>query len=341
VADSPRIAGVRAARLHRRLRLSAGVALGVAAAALLVSTLRPLPKPDGVEALAPAAAPPPPALGGELASRERRLTTLSGAGNIFAADRRPWPADAPDPEAIAEVEPESQPPDRPPQVAQRNEPPAIEEIRLTDQPTAAATQSIEKLSLRGVLASGGRRLAMIAGGVPRQRDDVELYREGDVFLKDTWRVIRIDSKHDRVILEHLGQGDVLALSMYDSPFAAAPQAASDDGTTVVRATEFEARREMLDAGVERSDVDDLMEMVARLERGEDVEAEPDEQEPAVAATPEEPAAEPGTRRAPQEMPAGMAELLKAMMQDAARSRGAERRDEPAPETPEQTEESSG
>ena len=37
----------------------------------------------------------------------------------------------------------------------------------------------------------------------------------------------------------------------------------------------------------------------------------------------------------------MAELLKAMMQDAARSRGAERRDEPAPETPEQTEESSG
>ena len=310
---------ITAGRLHRqrqrRIRNAAHAVLALALAVLLFAALRPLPVPPAASAPVLPAVAPLPSDADPVETRERRLADLARSGNVFAPDRLAWeedeietaavdPDDQPDPADLAPVSPGAAKP-------------GLGPIRLTERPTAAATKSRDALDLVGVYVSGERRFAMIRGGEPDRKKDVELYSEDDVFYGETWRLLRVVPEHDRVILEHLGQGDILALSMYDYEI---PSVAAVEDEPTLDPT-IAAREEMLDAGVAEEDVEDVFELLAALERGEDIaEGEP-EAEPAESdevASNEQPNAKPsGT--AP-EMPDALSGLLRSMILDARSNR---------------------
>jgi len=311
-----------AGRLHRqrqrRVRNASHAVLAVGGGVLLFAALRPLPAPPTPDAPELPAVGALPLASDDVEARERRLADLSTSGNVFAADRLAWEEEQVE---LASSETEDEPED-----VATNAPvspgaakPGVGPIRLTERPTAAATKSRDALELVGVYVSGERRVAMIRGGEPDRRKDVELYTEDDVFYGDTWRLLRVVPEHDRVILEHLGHGDILALSMYDYEIpsvAAAEEPPLDEAAIAANA----AREEMLEAGVAQDDVEDVFEMLAALERGEDVEDdEAPEAQPEVATNgPPEPDDAPRSA-GPREMPEALSGLLRSMILDARRS----------------------
>lgn len=312
-----------AGRLHRqrqrRVRNGAHAVLALGGGVLLFTALRPLPAPatpDAPELPAISAIP----LGSDAVdARERRLAELSTSGNVFAADRLAWQDEQVE---LATNETEDAPvePDETGPVSPGAAKPGVGPIRLTERPTAAASKSRDALELVGVYVSGERRVAMIRGGEPDRKKDVELYGEDDVFYGDTWRLLRVVPEHDRVILEHLGHGDILALSMYDYEIpsvAAADEPLVDEATLAASA----AREEMLEAGVAQEDVEDVFEMLAALERGEDVQDDsaPVEDPDQVAAN-EPPKPDGGSPPGPREMPEELSGLLRSMILDAQRSK---------------------
>lgn len=322
------LAGARAARTHRTVRLVSLAALATAVVMILALALRPLPRPP--VAGVPAIGTPPAAVTAHdsIAGREERLSGLTAAGNVFAPDRQPWAIETltPGAPALAEASPEPPAPvtSVPPPFTTSGGSVNLAEVVLTELPTAAAKKSRDALTLRGLFVSGSRRIAMIQGGESRRREAVELYEEGEVFSLDTWRLVHIDPDRDRVIIEHLGQGDILELALYDGsavPLAAVP---TDDSPRVLPATEDQARQDLLSAGVSGEDVDAVFDLLSAIARGEDPEPWPPSEpaadappRPAVAAAPE---AAPRERQPgePPSMPEGMAELLKSMITDAAR-----------------------
>ncbi len=306
-------------RLKRREKRTGAIALGalvLGGGVLAIAAFRPLPAPTIAGPPVLPAITPPGALGDPIDARETRLSTLARSGNVFAPDRLAWAEDDPPEETDETVENEA--PDV--TIADSTSPlPAI--ITLTERPTAAAKKSRDSLELMGVFESGDNRFAMIRGGETDRRKDVEFYREDDVFLSDTWRVMRILPAHDRVIIEHLGQGDILALTMYDSemPSVAAvePSATAPAGTG--NAAADAARADLLNAGIAQEEVDDVFEMLAALENKKSDGTPPDEGEP-VAATPEQSPPAPARGGAPKEMPSELAGLLRSMIMDAQKSR---------------------
>lgn len=300
-----------------------------ASAAFLVGVLflgfaaiRPLPTPPAPAAAAPINIPPVYAQRSDLALREQLLTGLIATGNVFAPDREPWP------DTIAELpEPEPETTAAAPAPAPlpgTGATPAVEEIQLTAMPTAAAARSLDGLTLRGLMVSGGRRLAMIEGGTPRQRTAVDLYREGQVFSAETWKILKIDDRHDRVIIEHLGQGDVLELTLYDSAPAVA-QTPVSAAPVVEPSSAAQARQELIDAGIDAGDVAGVFDILAALQEGKTPPAPTEE--PHAARTQAGTAPPPDTTTTTPELPPGFADLLRSMMADAARSRPPEKKDQ--------------
>ena len=317
-----RPAGVRRARAVRVARGAALAALGVGGAVLIGVWLWPLPTPVASEAARPGPAPSPPERGETIEARRERLAALGAHGNVFAPDREAWALadaapedaspveDADDPGAgeIASEEPGGAKPETP-----------VEEIALTERPTAAASKSLDALALRGVLETGAGRLAMIQGGEAGARKETRIYREGDVFYGETWRVVRVDARHDRVILEHLSHGDVLALKMYGDEIvalaSAAPEETQEPATPEVASrTMLQARDELKQGGVPEEDVNELFDLVRAMERGET----PDLEEDAATA---QGAGEPSADDRTEGLPPEMAQLLRSMLRDAAGSTG--------------------
>jgi len=322
-----RPAGARRARAIRAARGAALAALGVGGAVLVGAWLWPLPEPDAADALKPGPSPAMPEGGETIESRRDRLAALSAHGNVFAPDREAWAlADAGETEGEPEGSaPEEETTDPGPTQAASGQPdgaPAeipVEEIALTERPTAAASKSLDALALRGVLETDAGRLAMIQGGEAGARKDTLVYREGDVFYGETWRVVRVDARHDRVILEHLSHGDVLALGMYGDEVAAISAAAPDQTTEqaapeVASRTALQARDDLRKGGVPEEDVNELFDLVRAMERGETPEVEED---PAAAQGPEGTSADDRT----EGLPPAMAQLLRSMLKDAAGSSG--------------------
>ncbi len=172
------------------------------------------------------------------------------------------------------------------------------EFVLTERPTAAATKSLDAMALRGLFASGDRRVAMIQGGESDRRKDVELYEEGDVFFADTWRILQIDAVGDRVILEHLGHGDILELTLYEVSAPRMAAAEPKPAVDVARVNEEQARADLLEAGVSADEVESVFEMLAAIERGEDPPAVDGDDELAAPV-----AVTPARERQPGELPA--------------------------------------
>jgi len=304
--------------IRRRETRTGVIALGallLGGGVLAFAAFRPLPAPTVAGPPVLPSIAPPDALGDPIDARESRLSTLARSGNVFAPDRLAWAEDVEPPletdEPIVDTTPNET-------ISDSSSPlPAI--ITLTERPTAAAKKSRDALDLLGVFASGDNRFAMIRGGESDRRKDVEFYREDDVFFSDTWRVMRILPEHDRVIIEHLGQGDILALAMYDSEM---PSIAVNDPPTTPSAAANPAdaaRADLLDAGIAQEEVDDVFEMLAALESAEGADAKPNADD-TVAAAPEEAPPAPAGGRAPKEMPNELAGLLRSMILDAQKSR---------------------
>ena len=315
-------AGVRRARAERVWLLAAWGAIGVAGVALLVTAVRPLPDVTVADAGPDFVVPGAVRGGASIGAREERLRALAMPGNIFAFDRLAWMDEAAE-EAVAQAE-EPEPMDVEVQASTSAEV-FPEEIVLTERPTSAATKSHDALTLRGLFASGDRKMAMIQGGESDRRKDVELYREGDVFFAKTWRILRIDAKRDRVILEHLGQGDVLELTLYD---AAAPGLAAvvpEPAVGVAQVNGDQARADLLEAGVSADEVESVFEVLAALERGEDLPAVEEEAGGVAVASVPERAKKPGEAPA---MPSALAELLRSMAADAQSSHNASKPKDP-------------
>jgi len=316
-----RPAGASRARAARAARVAGAVALGAGGVALLGAWLWPLPEPAAPGVATPGSAPA--SLPGEesIEARRDRLAALSSAGNVFAPDRAAWPSVDTEDEAVAQAEdePDASGDDQASSAsvadASGGAPALPEDIPLTARPTAAASKSLDALALRGVLAVGDRRIAMIQGGEPGDRKKTYVYREGDEFYGETWRVLRVDASRDRVILEHLSHGDVLALEMYDASATAVASAAEDGapkGPEVASRTSLQARDDLREGGVPDEDVDELFELVRAMERGETPEVEDD-----AAAAEDEPSADDRTKG----LPPAMAQLLRSMLKDAAGSPG--------------------
>lgn len=324
------LAGARVRRTQRRAALIAGGALAVGLGAIAVATLRPLPSPQADEELSIPDAPVARALSDALEHRQQRLAALAQAGNVFAPDRLAWKNGEASVQNEEVVE-EPQAPSATPPVAHGAAQPVI---TLTERPTAAAKKSRDSLDLLGIFASGEKRFAMIRGGEADRRKDVELYREDDVFFADTWRVLRIVEESDYVILEHLGQGDIVALSMYATEIpsvAAAAPAAS--GPAIATATAEEAGAQMLEAGIAESDVNEVLDLLGALERGEDIT--PTEEEAVAAAEKPAPDAQQEPRKpgAAPEMPPALAGLLRSMAMDARKSRESQDEDKSDEDAP--------
>jgi len=322
--DASRPAGAGRARVIRAARGAALAALGVGGAVLIGAWLWPLPEPDAADALKPGPSPALPERGETIESRRDRLAALSAHGNVFAPNREAWaladsggsdPGDPapeeettdPGPTQTASGQPDGAPAEIP-----------VEEIALTERPTAAASKSLDALALRGVLETDAGRLAMIQGGEAGARKETRVYREGDVFYGETWRVVRVDARHDRVILEHLSHGDVLALGMYGDEVAALTAAPEETGEPaapeVASRTALQARDDLKQGGVPEEDVNELFDLVRAMERGETPEAE---DEVAAAERADEPSADDRT----DGLPPAMAQLLRSMLKDAAGSSG--------------------
>ena len=319
MADLHRIsgwAGRRRSSAHQLLTRLAGGALGLSVLLLAVVALRPLP---GAPASEPAALPVIPSAhrpSDALAQREQRLRALEGMGNVFASGRAAW-----EPMAEADPEPEpdtAQPP--PAQVVTQADPAhtgssRLAAIPLTALPSAAAKKSRDSMALRGLLVAGDRRLAMIQGGTPRERNATDVYREGQVFSAETWKILRIDEDNDRVILEHLGQGDILELTMYDAS-APALTAAPASGLPAVQTADLaEARRSMTEAGIPGDEVDSVFAILDAMEKGEPIPA--DDAAVTAAAPPREKRVDENGR---PELPPEFAALLRSMMSEAAASK---------------------
>ncbi len=332
MADQPLrtpTAGAKRATNAKRITRAALAVCAIVLLAVVVAALRPLPTPPAALTPELAATPSPLPEPESITTRETRLAQLAKPANIFAKDRTPWPSETagadpePTPEETTTPEPQTE-------LAQTDTPPLPETITLTERPSSASRKSRDALQLMGVYVSGDVRAAMIKGGEPDRRKDTELYHEDDIFYGDTWRLLRVVPEHDRVILEHLGQGDILALSMYAAEIPTVtpePVAAAEPAPNIAEVTTDQARQNLLDAGVDPNEVAQVFDLLATLQR--DGELPPPSQKepeatPRVATTPTTPAdaqpAAPTTTGGSPEMPPALAELLRSMVADTQKRR---------------------
>lgn len=247
------------------LALLAGAALVVGAA------VWPLAEPPAVEPIAPPSVPTVASHRLTVADRERALGALE-VRNLFSIDGRFWAA------PVAEAPPPEQDPGaQAPNAAtpgQPNEGAAAPIITSAAEMPADIKAAFENLELRGIRTDGhGELIAMISFIASANRLAAVDVRSGEEFSDEKhaqakWRVVSIDTRRDRVVLERIGKR--VSLAMYPAepvPVDITPDAATPEGdparpsVAVTTATPEQVVADLRAAGVDEQEIALLMRMV--------------------------------------------------------------------------------
>ncbi|TVQ31712.1 MAG: hypothetical protein EA376_08595 [Phycisphaeraceae bacterium] len=299
----------------------AAAALAMALLWFIYAVVRPLPSPPAAEAQRVPRAPVAPERTQPIDVRENRLDALVSA-NYFNHEREFWAPDAGETEALAEAQRLEQAAEEQAAEAERlasrqrtidpNEPMAFDSIPITDRSSAPVSllQRVQEVQLRGVYRGEGDPVAMIDLMTEREpRNRMRRLRIGQRFDEDNWRLIAIDDVTDRIILSRAGYN--FMISLYDSPFgrdgslAQASDAAHEAESP--GKSEEEVRSELADAGLEQSEIDNLLALALGDDALEGEAAKADEAPADEARATETPEAE-----SQQTRPPGVATILRLL-----------------------------
>jgi len=314
----------------------AAAALGAGWLGLVV--VSPLPTPNAEEAPRLPALPSLPREDASLEQRQRILASLTSE-NVFRPDRTFW--------TRAPTAPTADDATPPPSVASAEEPTSTDDaaplaaesaggtidydsipIRALGQLSPAVNKKVRELILRGVYATQGEPVAMIGTVAEQATRGAAPRRVGDRFDDGAWRVLAIDAKRGRVILERTGEVNVeLRLypdDAYEPSWPRGEVAAADSGPEASGAVAEDEpadasarleqiRRELESAGVDPEAIDETLTLAEETARED--EAEGVEGEAAVAARAEggetKGEAEPAQRKR-RRGPSGVGPLLKLL-----------------------------
>jgi len=310
---------------------AAGLALLLALAWWTWSWRQPLPEPqinapDPPPSAEIALFPEPPSI----EQRDQLLASLLEQGNLFAPDRQPWKRDRlaeadqtetnkPQSENSQADQTESDSPpteDAPALAGKPGEPIDIDRIAITpkEKTSVAIRQEMEHLRLRGVYRTDAGPAALISDRRGKHRDRSHIYRPGEAFDEGRWRVLAIDIEQGRVILQRAGVN--VQLQMHETLQGATVASASSGGNEtrkptprVVQATPEDIRRELLEAGVEQSEIEALLQLAQRDSETTQSANKPDQAKKTARDALTDAASIP-------QAPEGFAELLKMMASGA-------------------------
>jgi len=288
-----------------------------AIAIFLAAALWPLPDPPVGEVAAPPAIPAIPAVRATVADRESTLASLTKR-NIFSANGAFWLA-PPEPDAVADN-------GAPGSGGDRSAPPMpIPVITQSDPIPPDLKPALDNLRLAGVrINPAGVAFAMFV--CASDLTTMIQRTAGEEFVdkqnpQAPWRIIDIDTTHDRVTVERSGKRVSLALYANEPiPVVVAPPPAPVPATSpapkfqIERASEADVVRDLRAAGVDEKDIAALTELLRK-----DPEAFARAQAEALGA----PA---------QEAPTGIGEVFK-FMQQAKESKDAPGANPPTPPPP--------
>ncbi len=274
--DLSRVGGGGAAL--RAATVGAALAFLSAIVWVSVAALRPMPEPEIAEPPAPATIPSPALAPATLESRDRLLGALASAGNIFAPDRLPWPAQkqeiASGDKAEAALESSAltaaaSPASAPVKIGERAAV-AYDSIPVSAAPPPAIERDLKKLRLRGVYRDGESRVALITGaGTPPNSARAQPRRVGEAFGEESWTVVAIDDARPRVILSRAGVNVELAMREIGDAIArtsSLPTVAQPAPPPVVVHTRTieQARAELLAAGLDPALVEEALALSADI-----------------------------------------------------------------------------
>lgn len=348
-------AGAPGLRLERWALVGSVGMLAIAAGALIWRIVAPLPAP--ARTLAPSvppiiAAAPGAALPGAAASVEARralLDALTGAGNVFAPDRRPWPEPAPAAreggQGAAAITLGAEPAEPPPVRDDRGglDLSAIKLTPVSNQLPPALFKEASAMRLEvlfGAVASSVEQPSL--GAAIRRGEAHGVYHEGDEIPgeSDAWRLLAIDLDNERVILTRQGYNVELRLRSRGEAavVAAAPGSADSARTdaggdarsapTVSRAAPEAVRAALQAAGLEDWEIEAVLRLAQRPEARD--AAKPVAQAPASSEGPGDgETASPAAK--PPVVPGDIAALIRMMATGQAPTAAPK----PAPQQPKQ------
>ncbi|RMD66544.1 MAG: hypothetical protein D6824_00645 [Planctomycetota bacterium] len=278
-----------------------------------------------------------------LARRQHLLNLLREGGNIFAANRQPWPEPAE--QAQEEQTPAvtlGAPPPPPPTLRDDDGRLSLESIPLTpisNKLPPALYQQVKAMKLEVLYGQESpSRSQPQLGAVVRVAGSPQLVHEGEEIAGENgaWRVLAIDMRNNRVILSRDGYNVALVMpgAASDAVAVAAQKLETPSRSrrpVVVKRSVDEARSELSAAGLAQWEIEAVLRLAQRLDDESAATA------PTTQASPGQGTAAPAKVAAPP----ALAELLKLMATGqapegaaAAQPRGAKSDSDPKqPEDP--------